>query len=67
MNSDRIDWKEPSKLNLENEVAFPDFKRYIYILFGIHDRIIKVIENETLAKGLPYGAIRYEEHAIYRK
>lgn len=67
MPSDRIDWESPSKLNLNNDVAFPDNKRYVYLLFGIHDRIIKVIENESIAKGLPYGAIRYEEHAIYRR
>jgi len=62
-----LDFGTKSRLDLNNEVAFLDNKRYVYILFGIHDRIIKVIENETLAKGLPYGAIRYEEHAIYRK
>ena len=67
MPQDRIDWETPSKLSLNKDVAFPDNKQYVYILFGIHDRIIKVVENATIAKGLPYGAVRYEEHAVYRK
>ena len=46
------------------EADVEDPIEYVYILYGMHDRVIKVTTDSVAAKALPFGAIRYEEHKL---